>query len=802
MTNRNLEAALHHIGKNRPIFPCSGVTKQPLTPNGFKDATTDEAQIRAWWHMRPDAVPGMPTGMRTGIFVLDIDVKNGQPGEETLKLLQRTFGKLPDTVTVLSPSGGFHLYLRHPRDGRLVPNKAGHLGQGTETWGKNGFPAVPFEVSAGGLLVTPGADIRGDGGYVIAPGAVMADGHTYEFEGSSDPDEGNTWVATPPDSWLPLVCRDPSAPPATDGRKVSPEPIPEGGRNDHLYRLGCSLRSRGLAESVIVATLLAENLDRCRPPLPNREVVATGKSAASKPPGLSPEYERRRANAQANRNPRPPAGAAGGQALRGDHDDRFDPPTPAGGGPAGASPPGGGGEKGVHPGTGAPLPAAHQVAPEQSQRSPPNEPPGTDSGTSPPGGDLPAIQIVDGHLPEAIDDAEHSLVEAGVGIYQRGDQGLVRIAAYAGVPSAKVVRDRGAVVITPVTPEWLVDTMTRHIRWQRWDVKANDLRRKDAPASVARGLLARGGQWRFPYLTGFCSSPLLDLDGRVIASPGYDAPTGLYLTGPPRIEPIEATDQNLAEGAGERMADLLGIGIGVEPEKFPFALPVDYSAALAMVMTALLRPILPTAPICAVSAATAGTGKSLWVDVVSTIATGRNATVVNMGKDTEEAEKRIGAQLMLGESFSIDNIEGAFRSETLCTAATQESMNVRILSQSRMARVPTRVTIYLTGNNVTPLGDLVRRVLLARMDAGCERPELREFETDALERARSHRAEVIRCALLISRAYCDAGRPKVDAPPTGSFRTWDELVRFPLIWSGLPDPLGQWHSLKRKASFT
>jgi putative DNA primase/helicase len=401
--------------------------------------------------------------------------------------------------------------------------------------------------------------------------------------------------------------------------------------------------------------------------------------------------------------------------------------------------------------------------------------------------------VVEGEQPAQIDDAEHYLIQAGAGIYQRGEQGLVRIAAYAGAPNANGVKRPGGVpVIAAVSNDWLVDRMTRDIDWVRWDSRTKELVRRNAPMRVAAGMMARAGEWKFPYLTGFCAAPLLDLDGRLISGPGYDEPTGLYLVDPPTIGAPSTTNLRLAQTSVDRVREMLGIGEGLQPERFPFAGPSDVSAALAMVLTALLRPILPTAPICAESAATPGTCKSLWVDLVSMVATVRAATVVNLGKDEEETEKRIASQLILGEPFSFDNIEGAFRSSALCTAATQESMNVRILSQSRMARVLTRVVIYLTGNNVTPLGDLARRVLLTRLDAGCERPELREFKTDALLRAADNRGKVIGHALRISKAYLDAGCPVVPgAAPYGSFRDWDRMVRFPLMWAGLADPLGR-----------
>lgn len=791
----NLDAALYHVAAGRPVFPCSPIDKKPAIPkrlggNGFKDATTDPDVVRAWWTQYPDAIPGMPTGARVGVWVLDVDTKPGKVGDETIARLIETFGPLPETVETITATGGRHLFFRHPRDGRLIPNSASKLGHGHETWGRNGYPAVPFELSTAGKLIVPDLDVRGDGGYVILPGALMADGRRYEWEGSSDPDEGAT-VADPPDWLLALVVQDREGAPVEGAvRSVDVEPVPDGRRNDHLYSLGCSLRAKGLTESVIVATLLAENAERCTPPLPMQEVVATAKSAASKPPGLSPDYEARR------------AASSGRQAGRGSREHRSDPPTPTrkeAGPPPSA--PAGGDEKERHPGASAALQAP--PSPGLVQDGPPADWPPDPPGGGPPDdgdrspSDRPMIQIVEGENPAHADDAERHLIGADVGVYQRGDQGLVRIASFAGVPvSAVRRRSPGACVITEITETWLCDQMTRHISWMRWDSRAEALVRKDAPPKVAKALLARSGDWRFPYLTGFCAAPTMDLEGRVISAPGYDTATGLYLVDPPPLEPIVTTDRYLAERAGERLSELLGISVGPGPEKFPFAQAVDESAALAMVMTAVLRPLLPTAPIMAVSAATPGTGKSLWVDVVSTVASGRPVTVVNMGKDEEETEKRIGAQLMLGETFSFDNIEGAFRSSALCTAATQESMNVRVLSQSRMARVLTRVCIFLTGNNVTPLGDLARRVLLARLDAGCERPELREFSTDALERALANRSEAIRCVMILSKAYLEAGRPRVRAPPTGSFRDWDTMVRFPLIWAGYEDPLGRAEDLR------
>src|SRR5262245_41859001 len=72
--NSTLEAALEYAEAGIPVFPCKR-TKEPLTPNGFKDATTDKKQIREWWSKWPRAMIGVPTGPASGIDVLDLDVK-------------------------------------------------------------------------------------------------------------------------------------------------------------------------------------------------------------------------------------------------------------------------------------------------------------------------------------------------------------------------------------------------------------------------------------------------------------------------------------------------------------------------------------------------------------------------------------------------------------------------------------------------------------------------------------------------------------------------------------------------------
>jgi hypothetical protein len=148
------ESALSYARQGWPVFPIWPIRdgrcacgkdcgrdagKHPigrLAPKGFQDATTDEATITHWWTDMPDANIGIATGAVSGLVVLDVD---GEGGEASLAALEREHGPLPETPTVLTGKGR-HLYFSHP--GVAVPSR---------------------------VHVAPGLDVRGDGGYVVAP---------------------------------------------------------------------------------------------------------------------------------------------------------------------------------------------------------------------------------------------------------------------------------------------------------------------------------------------------------------------------------------------------------------------------------------------------------------------------------------------------------------------------------------------------------------------------------------------------------------------------------------------------------
>lgn len=137
------------------VFPCVEGTKRPLITAWPDKATTDEAQLRAWWEPLPESNPAIAAGR--GLLIVDIDVKPGKDGRAWLKAIAGEGRFLPPTMTVRTPSGGTHYYFRHHPD-QVFRNSVGKL--------------------------APGVDVRAEGGYVLGPGAVV-DGREYaEIEDS------------------------------------------------------------------------------------------------------------------------------------------------------------------------------------------------------------------------------------------------------------------------------------------------------------------------------------------------------------------------------------------------------------------------------------------------------------------------------------------------------------------------------------------------------------------------------------------------------------------------------------------
>ncbi|MFC0202070.1 PriCT-2 domain-containing protein [Paracoccus rhizosphaerae] len=391
----------------------------------------------------------------------------------------------------------------------------------------------------------------------------------------------------------------------------------------------------------------------------------------------------------------------------------------------------------------------------------------------------PIIYLFAGQMPTIIDMAEGALLHAELGYYQRGSM-VVRPAM---VPVAiSDGRKIDAPRLVDVKAHHMAEAFTRVASFKRFDKRAEKWVNSDCPHRIAETFLAREGQWRLPVLTGIINCPTLRPDGSILDLPGYDPQTGLLFD--PQDVRFPALPRDPDRATALRALGFLKDLIAT----FPFVTDADRSVALSGILTALVRRSLPTAPLHGFNAPTAGTGKSMLVDLASQIATARPAPVIAQGKSEEEMEKRLGAALIAGDVLiAIDNCEEPLGGELLCQTLTQTSLKVRILGKSVNAEVPSNAAVFATGNNLTLEGDMTRRAIRAMLDAGVERPELRAFDRDPLAVVTAQRGDYVTAGLTVLRAYHIAGRPEMLAP-LGSFTDWSRWVRDALIWLGEADP--------------
>jgi len=225
-----LDAALNYASIGWYVFPLKPNTKQPAI-NAWPDkASIQEQQINFWWTKWPDANIGILAGKKSGLFAVDIDPKNG--GDESITHILNDHNKFPETATQRTGTGGSHILFTYPDK----PVKT-----------RRGYPET-------------GIDICSDNSYIVAAPSIHPNGTTYK------------WTINPQDikpapQWLTdLLHKESKQPINKDGV------IKEGLRNDQLFRIGCSLRSRGTSKKDMGLEIHRINTYQCDPPLPDNEV--------------------------------------------------------------------------------------------------------------------------------------------------------------------------------------------------------------------------------------------------------------------------------------------------------------------------------------------------------------------------------------------------------------------------------------------------------------------------------------------------------------------------------------------------
>lgn len=305
--------------------------------------------------------------------------------------------------------------------------------------------------------------------------------------------------------------------------------------------------------------------------------------------------------------------------------------------------------------------------------------------------------------------------------------------------------------------------------------------RAEMPDKLWRAFLEKGS-WNVPELKGIVHAPYF-FNGEVVESEGYHAESGLYLTTGFEFLGIKNATPEAAKAA---LSHIRGTLSGFPPEA-----ATDEAVMVAMMLTAMQRPTLETSPMFAISANTPGTGKTQLATGIASLMTGEVPAVHGFRDNEQEFAKMLMSALLQGDStLIIDNVKlgVALGGDALCAVLSSPVYVDRELGYSRTRRVSTRALMVATGNNLKLASDVTRRTVMIKLDARCERPELREFEKNFVQICREEREAILKSVLTILSAYHAAGRPKVGNIRLGTFEQWTDEICAPLVWLGMVDP--------------
>lgn len=242
-----LEAARRLRALDFSVIPV-GADKRPATPwLMFQQARATDDNLVAWFGNGSALNVGIVTGRISNLVVVDTDDDRAEAWAQT---------HLPATPMMCKTAKGMHRYYRHP--GHEVRNLA------------------RIDIDDGPLAL----DVRGDGGYVVAPGSTHPSGITY-----SAPAKWPTGLETVPvfsSQWLTQRPTTTVRPPG------APDTIPAGQRNATLTSAAGAMQRRGMSEPAILAALRVENESKCDPPLEERELASIVKSIGRYGPAAAP----------------------------------------------------------------------------------------------------------------------------------------------------------------------------------------------------------------------------------------------------------------------------------------------------------------------------------------------------------------------------------------------------------------------------------------------------------------------------------------------------------------------------------
>jgi hypothetical protein len=326
------------------------------------------------------------------------------------------------------------------------------------------------------------------------------------------------------------------------------------------------------------------------------------------------------------------------------------------------------------------------------------------------------------------------------------------------------------------------------------------------PLDVVRDILAvdineharRAGLADFPTLDAVTAIPVIRPDGSIISATGYDPATRLYYAPAANLN-MPPVSQSPTPDDVRKAVGWINEAIGEVPSETD----ADHANAIGTLITPAIRQAIDgKSPLAVVDAPQAGTGKSLFAEVLGSIVTGEFPAMMGAPADDAEWRKQITATLLTGPTvIVIDNVEGTLTSPSLSRVLTANSWSDRILGFSQQVTLNQRATWIATGNNVQIGGDLPRRCYRIRLDAKTARPwRGRSFRHPELHQwVAENRGRLVWAILTLCGGWYAARCPSANTPIIGSFESWSKAVGGILQFAGIRGFLGNVEQLYEDA---
>jgi len=328
------------------------------------------------------------------------------------------------------------------------------------------------------------------------------------------------------------------------------------------------------------------------------------------------------------------------------------------------------------------------------------------------------------------------------------------------------------------TEHHILTIFDRSFRFEKFNEKKKDWLVSDPPATLAQQFLGAYTR-QFPEIKTVITAPIIQLQThRLLDSTGYDSSTGVYASLPDDTYPV-IQQPTLVDVVHALQVVWWCVRL------VPFWETVDESVMFTGMLTAIQRPLLPTAPGFAIDAPIQASGKSLLTKVLAELSGTTPVMSPHPGSSGEqELRKSLFAMLLEGRKVIVfDNVIGEVDSASLAAVYTSTTYSDRILGKSKSGTVPTNALILMSGNNITLKGDLPRRVLKCRIDPKTEKPHLRSFDFDPANMVREHRQQIVSAGLTLIYGFLTLGKSlALGTGCTASFEDWDRTIRQTVCW--------------------